>query len=170
MLQNSTSVWSRKVRSAPPLARARLTRNDRTFDACWRGACATNTEAKSDRCFTGVNLLPGEAQVKAPAEKSSAGQGNYWIPASKWCISYVFVGSPTPYRAPRALEVIVKVLAWILTAAALLVGADVFVQSPSFVESPSYATNPDATTAEESTTWRSMEGGNGIPPPPPDMH
>ena len=47
-----------------------------------------------------------------------------------------------------------KVLAWILTAAAILIGADVFVKN---------ATTPNAPT-EEAAPLASMEGGNGIPP------
>jgi hypothetical protein len=51
-----------------------------------------------------------------------------------------------------------KVFAWILTAAAILIGADVFVMSPD------EATLQDATTLEAPATYGTMEGGNGFPP------
>ena len=63
------------------------------------------------------------------------------------------------HRALGAQEVVVKALAWILTAAAVLVGADVFVMSAT--SEPS-----DATRIEETTV--PIHGGNGYPPPPPD--
>ena len=50
-----------------------------------------------------------------------------------------------------------KALAWILTAAAILIGADVFVMSAEDT------TAPEATTQEASGTYGSMEGGNAIP-------
>ena len=53
-----------------------------------------------------------------------------------------------------------KVLAYILTAAAVLIGADVFVMS-----SGSPATDPTTVMSESPTT---LYGGNGIPTPPPD--
>ena len=53
-----------------------------------------------------------------------------------------------------------KVLAYILTAAAVLIGADVFVMS-----SDSSALDAPAVSEEQVT---SLHGGNGMPPPPPD--
>jgi hypothetical protein len=53
----------------------------------------------------------------------------------------------------------VKALAWILTAAAVLIGADVFVMSAVT------STAPEATISEEATDgYHTMEGGNGFPP------
>lgn len=52
-----------------------------------------------------------------------------------------------------------KALAWILTAAAVLIGADVFVMS-------SDATQPADPTRMEQPV--SLHGGNGMPTPPPD--
>jgi hypothetical protein len=54
----------------------------------------------------------------------------------------------------------VKVLGYILTAAAILVGADVFVMSGE-----SQATDTATITEESPTT---LAGGNGAPTPPPD--
>lgn len=54
-----------------------------------------------------------------------------------------------------------KVLAYILTAAAVLIGADVFVKS---VDPSSAAAAP----AEQEEQLVSLHGGNGMPPPPPD--
>ena len=55
-----------------------------------------------------------------------------------------------------------KALAWILTAAAVLIGADVFVMSST----DSVAS--DDTRIEEAPT--TPYGGNGAPPPPPDAY
>ena len=52
-----------------------------------------------------------------------------------------------------------KALAWILTAAVVLVGADVFVAS-------SDSTPADTTVIEQGPT--TLAGGNGRPTPPPD--
>lgn len=55
-----------------------------------------------------------------------------------------------------------KALAWILTAAAVLIGADVFVMS---------STKSDATEAvrtEQGPT--TLAGGMGQPTPPPDLY
>jgi hypothetical protein len=54
----------------------------------------------------------------------------------------------------------VKALAWILTAAVVLVGADVFVMS-------SDASNPTDRAAIEQGPI-SLHGGTGMPTPPPD--
>lgn len=54
-----------------------------------------------------------------------------------------------------------KALAWILTAAAVLIGADVFVMS-------SDAQAPDTTTAVSEEAPTTLQGGNGIPTPPTD--
>ena len=58
-----------------------------------------------------------------------------------------------------------KTLAWILTAAAVLVGADVFVMSSE---------TTTTAIATEGTTDLSGEiqltGSSGIPTPPPDAH
>ena len=51
-----------------------------------------------------------------------------------------------------------KALAWILTAAMVLIGADVFVMSAE------ETTVPEATTQEATETYTTMEGGNGFPP------
>ena len=58
-----------------------------------------------------------------------------------------------------------KTLAWILTAAAVLVGADVFVMS-------SEPTTLSATTATatEPAGPIALQGTSGIPTPPPDAH
>jgi hypothetical protein len=53
----------------------------------------------------------------------------------------------------------VKALAWILTAAAVLIGADVFVMS-------SDAQGSSTATVEEAPT--TLQGGAGIPTPPTD--
>jgi hypothetical protein len=55
----------------------------------------------------------------------------------------------------------VKALAWILTAAAVLIGADVFVMSTE-TDAQASAT---ATVEEAPTT---LQGGAGIPTPPTD--
>ena len=65
------------------------------------------------------------------------------------------------HRAPWAQEVIVKALAWILTAAAVLIGADVFVMSD--VNEPT-----EATRIEQGPT--TLHGGVGGPTPPPDFN
>jgi hypothetical protein len=55
---------------------------------------------------------------------------------------------------------VVKVLAYILTAAAVVIGADVFVMS-------SDATEPvDSISSKEAPI--SLHGGTGMPTPPPD--
>ena len=54
-----------------------------------------------------------------------------------------------------------KALAWILTAAAILIGADVFVLSSD------PTAQPDATPVEEGQMI-ALQGGSGMPPPPPD--
>ena len=51
-----------------------------------------------------------------------------------------------------------KALAWILTAAAVLIGADVFVMSSQ--------AQPSGSTALEAPV--TLQGGNGIPTPPSD--
>ena len=53
-----------------------------------------------------------------------------------------------------------KVLGYILTAAAVLVGADVFVASTESQET-------DTITSEESAPT-TLYGGNGMPTPPPN--
>jgi hypothetical protein len=58
-----------------------------------------------------------------------------------------------------------KTLAWILTAAAVLVGADVFVMS-SETTTTSIAT--DGTTDLNGEIQ--FTGSSGIPTPPPDAH
>jgi len=58
----------------------------------------------------------------------------------------------------------VKTLAWILTAAAVLVGADVFVMSSDPV------TSEANTTVEASAPPVQLAGGSGIPTPPPDAY
>jgi hypothetical protein len=55
----------------------------------------------------------------------------------------------------------VKALAWILTAATILVGADVFVMS-------SDKSGTDVIKTEEAPI--PTYGGNGAPPPPPDAY
>jgi hypothetical protein len=57
----------------------------------------------------------------------------------------------------------VKVLGYILTAAAILVGADVFVMSGE-----SQATDTTTTTATSQDPPSTLHGGNGYPTPPPD--
>lgn len=57
-----------------------------------------------------------------------------------------------------------KVLAWILTAAVILIGADVFVMS-----SDATATPTDATAMGEEGPV-SLHGGSGMPTPPPDAY
>jgi hypothetical protein len=54
----------------------------------------------------------------------------------------------------------VKVLAYILTAAAVLVGADVFVLSSTA------ETTSEATPIEQGPI--ALHGGSGMPTPPPD--
>ena len=56
-----------------------------------------------------------------------------------------------------------KTLAWLLTAAAILIGADVFVMS-----SDATASAPDTTTAIDADRPTTLHGGNGIPTPPTD--
>ena len=53
-----------------------------------------------------------------------------------------------------------KVLAYILTAAAVLIGADVFVKS--------YPADQIVEKAPTEQLQMSLHGGNGMPPPPPD--
>lgn len=55
-----------------------------------------------------------------------------------------------------------KTLAWILTAAAVLVGADVFVMSSD--------TSTTTTVAVEDQGPIALQGGSGIPTPPPDAY
>ena len=56
-----------------------------------------------------------------------------------------------------------KTLAWILTAAAVLVGADAFIMSPD-----STTTGTEATV--EARGPIQTAGTSGIPEPPPDAH
>ena len=58
-----------------------------------------------------------------------------------------------------------KTLAWILTAAAVLVGADAFVMS-------SEPTSSDVTVSDDASTDKpiQLQGGSGIPTPPPDAY
>jgi hypothetical protein len=56
----------------------------------------------------------------------------------------------------------VKVLGYILTAAAILVGADVFVKTASQT-----AAAPE-TTETATSLEMSLHGTTGAPPPPPD--
>jgi hypothetical protein len=56
----------------------------------------------------------------------------------------------------------VKTLAWILTAAAVLIGADVFVMSSD------PGTTETATIEEDAPV--SLHGGSGMPTPPPDAY
>ena len=56
-----------------------------------------------------------------------------------------------------------KALAWILTAAAILIGADVFVMSSDGTTEPT-----DATRIEEGPI--ALHGGSGMPTPPPDAY
>ena len=56
-----------------------------------------------------------------------------------------------------------KTLAWLLTAAAILIGADVFVMS-----SDATASAPDTTTAVDGDRPTTLHGGAGIPTPPTD--
>jgi hypothetical protein len=58
----------------------------------------------------------------------------------------------------------VKVLAYLLTAATILIGADVFVMSPDEASQPTET----ATVEEEGRFSISMHGGTGMPTPPPD--
>jgi hypothetical protein len=53
----------------------------------------------------------------------------------------------------------VKVLAYILTAATVLIGADVFVMSGQPADATRVESGPIA-----------LHGGTGMPPPPPDLH
>lgn len=55
-----------------------------------------------------------------------------------------------------------KVLAYTLTAAAVLVGADVFVMSSDPAAQPTVATAIEQPIA--------LHGGTGMPPPPPDAY
>jgi hypothetical protein len=57
-----------------------------------------------------------------------------------------------------------KTLAWILTAAAVLVGADVFVMS-----SETTSTGISGTETMEQKPVQ-LSGTSGIPTPPPDAH
>lgn len=62
-----------------------------------------------------------------------------------------------------------KTLAWILTAAAVLVGADVFVMSSDTTSTE--LTSTDSTTiAAAADKPIAMTGGSGIPTPPPDAY
>jgi hypothetical protein len=58
----------------------------------------------------------------------------------------------------------VKTLAWLLSAAAILIGADVFVMS-SDATSTTTTTTETAVVDDAPTT---LHGGNGIPTPPTD--
>ena len=56
-----------------------------------------------------------------------------------------------------------KVLASIVTAAAVLIGADIFVKSSDPAAQPVVATSvPQGTIV--------LHGGSGMPPPPPDAY
>ena len=57
-----------------------------------------------------------------------------------------------------------KALAWILTAAAILIGADVFVTSSDGTSTPTDAT----AMGQEGPV--SLHGGSGMPTPPPDAY
>ena len=57
-----------------------------------------------------------------------------------------------------------KTLAWILTAAAVLIGADVFVMSPETTLSGASAASIEAQGPI------AMTGGSGIPTPPPNAY
>jgi hypothetical protein len=62
-----------------------------------------------------------------------------------------------------------KTLAWILTAAAVLVGADVFVMSSDSASTePASATSTTVATGADKPI--AMTGGSGIPTPPPDAY
>lgn len=54
-----------------------------------------------------------------------------------------------------------KALAYVLTAAAVLIAADVFVVSADPAAQPAVATSIAQGTVV-------LHGGNGMPPPPPD--
>lgn len=54
-----------------------------------------------------------------------------------------------------------KTLAWLLTAAAILIGADVFVMS-------SETTAPADSTVAVEASPTTLQGGNGMPTPPTD--
>lgn len=56
-----------------------------------------------------------------------------------------------------------KALAYILTAAAVLIGADVFVVSADPAAKPTVATS----IAQGPIA---LQGGTGMPPPPPDAY
>lgn len=58
-----------------------------------------------------------------------------------------------------------KTLAWILTAAAVLVGADVFVMSS---DATTTSSRTEGTTDLNGEVLRT--GSSGIPTPPPDAH
>jgi hypothetical protein len=55
----------------------------------------------------------------------------------------------------------VKALAWILTAAVILIGADVFVASSDAGSTPTDATEQGPIA---------LHGGSGMPTPPPDAY
>ena len=59
-----------------------------------------------------------------------------------------------------------KTLAWILTAAAVLVGADVFVMSPDTSTTEATISASTATTGDPIA----LAGGSGIPTPPPNAY
>jgi hypothetical protein len=65
------------------------------------------------------------------------------------------------------LEDSVKTLAWLLTAAAILIGADVFVMS-SDATTTSTATTTQTSTEIDGDRPVTLHGGNGIPTPPTD--
>jgi hypothetical protein len=60
----------------------------------------------------------------------------------------------------------VKTLAWILTAAAVLVGADVFVMSSTPATTETLSTSVDTTNDQPIP----LAGTSGIPTPPPDAY
>ena len=57
-----------------------------------------------------------------------------------------------------------KTLAWLLTAAAILIGADVFVMSSDATATTT--TTTETTLGDDAPT--TLHGGNGYPTPPTD--